>query len=121
MKRLGMLLAAVMVLAVIWVFALHSVRAQTLPQIRGGSVEARLAVLEQKVAVLESQNAELRSVIQISAATGTMTINPSLKLVLKSMTVLLDSTSHAEIRAAGSMSLKAAGDMNLKGSLIRIN
>ena len=121
MKRLGVLLVVVTVSATIWAFALHTVRAQTLVQNRGGSVEARVAALEQKVAVLESQNAELRSMIQISTATGSMTINPSGKLVLKSMMVLLDSTNRAEISAAGSMSIKAAGDMFLKANKIGLN
>jgi hypothetical protein len=120
MKRLGVLLVAVTVSAAIGAFAQYAAREQPLTQ-NMGSIEARIATLEQKVAVLESQNAELRSVIQISTAAGSMTINPRGQLMLKGMSVVLESTNHAEIRAAGSMNLKAAGDMNLKGSLIRIN
>jgi hypothetical protein len=121
MKRLGMLLVAVTVLAAIWAFTLHTARAQTLPQVRGGSVEARIAALEQKVSVLESQNAELRSVIQISTTAGSMTISPRGQLVLKGMSVLLDSASRAEIRSAGSAEIKAAGDIIMKGALINLN
>lgn len=128
MKRLGVLLLAVTVSAAIGLFALHAARAQTLIQNRGGGVEARVAVLEQKVAMLESQNAELRSMIQISTATGSMTINPNRKLVLKSMTVLLESTDFTDIstksmtiRATNVMNLKASGDIILRASKIGLN
>jgi hypothetical protein len=120
MKRLGVLLVAVMVSAAIGAFAQYAAREQISTQ-NMGSVDARMATLEQKIAVLESQNAELRSVIQISTATGAMTINPRGQLVLKSMSVVLDSTNHAEIRAAGSMSIKASGDIYLKASKIGLN
>jgi hypothetical protein len=112
MKRLGVVLVAVAVSAAIGAFALRAAQAQTLIPIRG-SVEARVALLEQKVAMLESQNAELRSMIQISTAAGTMTIKPSRQLVIKSMHVVHESTNKIEI--------KAAGDIILKGSRINLN
>ena len=62
--------------------------------------------------MLESQNAELRSVIQISTANGSMTIKPNGQLMLKGMSVTLESTGTAEIKAAGTLIFKGARIIN---------
>jgi len=112
MKQRGVLMAAVTVSVAIGAFALHSARAQTPTQTKG-SVEFRIAMLEQKVATLEAQNTELRSVIQIDKAAGSMTIKPTGQLVLKGASLTIESTGTTEI--------KASGTMTLKGALININ
>lgn len=113
MKRIEMLVAAVAVSGAVGAIALHSARAQTEPaQIKTG-VDARIAALEQKVATLEAQNTELRNVIQISTAAGSVTIKPTGQLVLKGTSVAVEST--------GTTELKSSGTMTLKGALININ
>ncbi len=112
MKRHEMLLAAGALLGAISAFALHPARAQTPTQTKG-SVEVRIATLEQKISALEAQNAELRNVIQISTAAGSVTIKPSGKLKLVSASLELELTGSAEI--------KTSSNLTLKGALININ
>lgn len=112
MKRPGMILGAVVVVGAVGVLALHAARADTAP-LPSRTLEARVAKLEQQVATLETQNAALRSVIQIESLSGTVTINPSTTLKLKSARIDLESTSTTEI--------KASGTVTLKGALINLN
>jgi hypothetical protein len=112
MKQRGVLLAAVTVSVAIGAFALHSARAQTPTQVRGTG-ESRIAALEQRVATLEAQNTELRNVIEISTATGSMTIKPTGNLVLKGPSVMVESTGAAQV--------KTSGTLTLKGALVNIN
>jgi hypothetical protein len=111
MRRLEILVAAAMVSAAIGTLAVHSARAQTFPVQPKISVETRIAALEQKVATLEAQNAELRGVIQISSSS--VTIKSSGQIALKGGSL--------EVESTGKTVIKASGDVIVKGSRINLN
>lgn len=78
------------------------------------TVENRLAALEQKVAVLEQQNAQLREFITVSGSS--LTIKSAQALTIQAGTnLLLKSTAGAALEGGGTVQVKGA-QVHLNGS-----
>lgn len=113
MKRLVSTLVLVVVSGAVGAAVVRSAPAQAEPLQVRTDVDQRLGALEKRVRLLEDDNARLRSVIQIAADKSSVTINPNLRVDIKSAAVNIESSAGGTV--------KAGGTLTVKGALVAIN